>query len=52
MIFVALGGLLLALLVALGRGPLLARGQTRLIAYVMAAAALRSASGVSFINRL
>jgi hypothetical protein len=43
MIFVALGGLVLALLVALGRKPLLARGRGRLIAYAMAAAALAAA---------
>ena len=43
MIFVALGGLVLAVLVALGRKPLLARGQTRLIAYGVAAAALAAA---------
>ena len=44
MIFVALGGLLLALLVAVGRKPLLARGQGRLIAYGVAAAALAAAA--------
>jgi hypothetical protein len=43
MIVVALGGLALALLVWLGQKPLLARGQTRVIAYVMAAVALAAA---------
>jgi hypothetical protein len=43
MIFVALGGLALAVLVAIGRKPLLVRGRGRLIAYAMAAAALAAA---------
>ena len=43
MIFVALGGLVLAVLVAVGRRPLLAHRQNRLIAYAVAAAALAAA---------
>jgi len=43
MIFVALGGLVLAVLVAVGRKPLLARRQTRILAYVVAAAAVAAA---------
>jgi hypothetical protein len=43
MFLVAIGGLVLAVLVAVGRKPLLARRQNRLIAYGMAALALGAA---------